>query len=66
VCSTRDARLARIGRAINEVAAAARAGVGAEPNLGDLAGRLADIWAMVAEEDPALTARLRGYCPDSD
>jgi hypothetical protein len=58
VCSTAEERLALIGKAIDEVAAAAAA-PGAK--LDDLAPRLAQIWAMVAEIDPALAARLRGY-----
>ncbi len=66
MCSTRDARLAQIGKAINEVAAAASAGAAGMPDLGDLADRLSGIWAMVAELDPALAARLRGYCPDAE
>ncbi len=68
MCSTRDARLDRIGAAIDEVAIAARAyaaGYADVTDLADLAGRLAGIWAMVAELDPALAARLRGYCPDT-
>jgi hypothetical protein len=62
VCSTREARLARIGAAIDEVARAARAAPAAHP-ADDLTGRLARIWTMIAELDPALAERLRGYCP---
>jgi hypothetical protein len=62
MCSTRDARPARIGAAIDEVAAAARGG---HADVTDLASRLAGIWTMIAELDPALAARLRGYCPDT-
>jgi hypothetical protein len=64
MCSTMEERLAVIGRAIDEVAAAAAGLPGA--GLDDLAGRLAQIWAMVAELDPALAGRLRGYTADSD
>ena len=64
MCSTRDARLARIGAAIDEVAAAARAG-GSHADVAELASRLAGIWTMIAELDPALTARLRSYLPDT-
>jgi hypothetical protein len=64
MCSTVEERLAVIGRAIDEVAAAAAALPGA--GLDDLAGRLAQIWAMVAELDPALAGRLRGYTAGSD
>jgi hypothetical protein len=63
VCSTVEERLAQIGRAIDEVAAAAAApGAG----LDDLAARLAEIWAMVAEIDPALAGRLRDYTSGTD
>ena len=62
VCSTREIRLAQIVKAINEVAASVDAEV--KPDLADLAARLADIWAMIAELDPALAARLRSYHQD--
>lgn len=65
MCSTRDARIAKIGAAIDEVAAAARADAAGHADMAELAARLATIWAMVAELDPALAARLRGYCPDT-
>jgi len=64
MCSTREARIAKIGAAIDEVAAAARAGAAGHANEAELAARLACIWAMVAELDPALAARLRTYFPD--
>jgi hypothetical protein len=63
VCSTVEERLALIGKAIDEVAAAARIpGAG----LDDLSARLAQIWAMVADIDPALAGRLRGYTSGTD
>ena len=66
MCSTREARIARIGAAIDEVAAAARAGgATGHADVNELAARLASIWAMVAELDPALAARLRSYFPDT-
>jgi hypothetical protein len=65
MCSTREARIARIGAAIDEVAAAARGGAAGQPEVIDLAARLAGIWAMVAELDPDLAARLRSYFPDA-
>jgi hypothetical protein len=65
MCSTREARIAMIGAAIDEVAAAVRAGAAGHTDVNELAARLASIWAMVAELDPALAARLRGYCPDT-
>jgi hypothetical protein len=62
VCSTVEERLARIGKAIDEVAAAAGTGAG----LDDLAARLAHIWSMVADVDPVLAGRLRGYTSGTD
>jgi hypothetical protein len=56
MCSMPDPRLILIGTAIDELAAEARAdGVDA------LAGRLAELWAMVAAMDPELAQRLPGY-----
>ena len=63
MCSTVEERLALIGKAIDEVAAAART---PDAALDDLAARLAQIWAMVADIDPALAGRLRGYTGDTD
>ena len=65
MCSTREARIAKIGAAIDEVAAAARGGAAGHGDATDLAARLAGIWAMVAELDPDLAARLRNYFPDT-
>ena len=65
MCSTREARLASLRAAIDEVALAAQADPGEHPDVGELAARLAAIWAMIAELDPGLAARLRGYCPDT-
>jgi hypothetical protein len=67
MCSDRKDRIAQIRAEIDEVAAAARAATGTRgdvPDLSGLAGRLARIWAMLAEVDPVLAARLRTYCPD--
>src|SRR5215831_14490864 len=64
MCSTREARLASLRAAIDEVALAAQGDPGEHADLGELAARLAGIWAMIAELDPGLAARLRGYCPD--
>jgi hypothetical protein len=79
MCSTASGQLARICRAIEELAgrsaaagsapasAIAEPGQAAAPEAGqgaaedDLAARLAAIWAMVAEADPELARRLRGY-----
>jgi hypothetical protein len=65
MCSTREARLARLRAAIDEVALAARAGPDGHADPGELAERLAGLWAMIAELDPGLAARLSGYCPDT-
>jgi hypothetical protein len=69
VCSTPDApleRLARISEAIDEVAAAAHASSGEQADLDRLSGQLASIWAMLAELDPGLAARLPGYDLDTE
>src|SRR5580700_4906054 len=65
MCSTLEARLARLRAAIDEVAVAARAGQPGHTSAEDLAERLAGLWGMIAELDPALAARLRGYGPDA-
>ena len=65
MCSTREARLAQLRAAIDEVAQAAHAGPGEHADPQELAERLAGLWAMIAELDPGLAARLRGYCPDT-
>lgn len=56
--------MAKINAAIEEVAAAARGG-NRHADMDELADRVADIWAMVADVDPTLTARLRDYDPDT-
>lgn len=61
MCSNMEARIAAVGEAIDEVAAALHAGAASGASLDDLAGRLAQIWAMVAELDPGLARRLPGY-----
>jgi hypothetical protein len=65
VCSTRVARLARLQAAIDEVARAARADPAGHTAADELTERLAVLWTMLAELDPALTARLRDYGPDT-
>jgi hypothetical protein len=65
MCSTREARLARLRAAIDEVALAARADPPGDAGPEELAERLAGLWAMMAELDPDLAARLRGYYPDT-
>jgi hypothetical protein len=59
-------RLAMLQAAIDEVAAAARGGQAGHTDPGALARQLAGLWAMIAELDPALAARLHGYGPDAD
>ncbi len=70
MCSITDPRLVIIGTAIDELAEAARAeAIQAEaaqarpvPGTSDtMAGRVAGIWAMVAELDPGLAWRLAQY-----
>jgi hypothetical protein len=73
MCSITDERLALIGTAIDELAEAARVAAGdagadtpdtlAQDTLtqGAMAERVAGIWAMVADLDPALAHRLSQY-----
>lgn len=53
MCSTLADRLARIERAIDELAA--------ESGTAEAAGRLARLWQMVADLDPELSRRMAGY-----
>lgn len=62
MCSTPDSRLDRIGTAIDKLAAEVAAAGASGP--GPLAGRLAEVWAMVADLDPGLAQRLPGYTAD--
>jgi len=66
MCSTVEERLALIGRAIDEVAAVAGEGELSSARVAELTARLAHIWAMIAELDPALARRMRGYAVDSE
>ena len=66
MCSTLAVRLAMLRAAIDEVALAARAGRYGHTDPGELAERLAGLWSMIAELDPALAARLHAYAPDAD
>ncbi len=63
MCSTKDERLARIGRAIDELAADSLAPHRAGPDA-SMEDRLARIWAMIAELDPELARRVPDYHPD--
>jgi hypothetical protein len=70
MCSNPDARIALIEQAIDELAEEIRAGRQAAGGDGTgtegMAQRLAGIWAMVAELDPGLAARLPGYAAPGD
>jgi hypothetical protein len=66
MCSTLEVRLALLRAAIDEVALATRTGRAGHADPGELAERLAGLWAMIAELDPALAARLHGYGPNAD
>jgi len=57
VCSTPEPSLDDLARAIDELAAASRAG--AAP--GDLNERITRLWGMVADLDPELARRLSRY-----
>jgi len=48
------------------VAEAASEGAASGAGMADLTAQLARIWAMLAELDPALAGRLRGYSVDSE
>jgi hypothetical protein len=74
-----DARIALLGQAIDELAQQTRTGThrGAADETGPdggntdagmegVAQRLAAIWAMVAELDPGLAARLPRYAGPAD
>jgi hypothetical protein len=61
MCSNRDARIARLREAIDELAVTLRNTPAGEAGLGEVASRLAGIWEMIAELDPAMAKRLRGY-----
>ena len=73
MCSNVAARIARICAAIEELAgplgeqdglSAAAAGPGSADDK--VVGRLAAIWAMIAEADPELARRLPGYLDADD
>jgi hypothetical protein len=60
MCSTGDEQLARLGRAIDDLAADSQRQAHADA-AAPVADRLADVWAMVAALDPELAKRLAGY-----
>jgi hypothetical protein len=76
MCSTPDARITLLGLAIDELAQQTIAGAGprgtgpgggnTDAGLEGVSERLAAIWAMVAELDPGLAARLPRYVGPPD
>jgi hypothetical protein len=62
VCSIPDSPLARIARAIDELAADSCS----DAATARLAERIAQIWAMVADIDPELARRRSGYEHEAD
>ena len=61
MCSTRAAGIDRVCRAIEELASRSSEPDGAPVADDDVAGRLAAIWAMIADIDPELAKRLPTY-----
>jgi hypothetical protein len=57
VCSTPEASLSAVSRAIEQLASDIRAGMGA----GCLSERIAGIWGMLADLDPGLASRRSAY-----
>ena len=66
MCSGQGRSLAEIREAINEVAAAVRSGPAGEASAEELNARVAKIWAMLAELDPALALRIATYSGDQE
>jgi hypothetical protein len=60
MCSMEDDRLARLGQAIDDLAAESQAQSRSTAN-DYAADRVADIWAMLADLDPELANRMAGY-----
>lgn len=56
-----DSGLQRLTEAIDGLALAVQAAPGGEAGVTDLPERLAALWAMVADLDPAVAARVAGY-----
>jgi hypothetical protein len=65
MCSTASERLARLGEAIDELAADSLAPPATRSDA-SMRERLARIWAMVADLDPELARRVCDYHPDRD
>ncbi len=53
--------LTRLAHAIEELSVTLRSNFDGGDDTGALAARLAGIWTMIAELDPAVAARLPGY-----
>jgi hypothetical protein len=62
VCSTPESPLSRLVRAIDELAAECRDGAA----QAQLAGRIAQVWEMMADLDPELARRRPGYQGSGD
>ena len=61
VCSIDESALRRLAEAIDQLDADRKSADAAA-----LEARIAAVWAMLAELDPALARRLRGYSVDSE
>lgn len=67
MCSTAEQRLAEIGRAIDDLAAEALASQGLAEHRAqaddrdEVVGKLAELWALLAELDPDIARRMSGY-----
>jgi hypothetical protein len=63
MCSSEAGRVAEIGRAIDDLAAQARAarGAGQPDEQRRIAARLAELWSMIAELDPEVARRVPTY-----
>lgn len=62
MCSTAERRIAEIGQAIDDLAMA-----GHRVNAGDrdeVVGKLAELWALLAELDPDIARRMPTYQRD--
>jgi hypothetical protein len=66
VCSTTADRIARVCRAIEELADHSSEPAGTVAAGDDIADRLAAVWAMIADADPELAKRLPGYLAVGD
>ena len=65
VCSITGAAIDRIAKAIDQLASDAR-GESGEPQPGELAARVAELWLMVSALDPELARRKEHYTKPAD